>query len=77
MAFSSNKEGAALEAAVLRNRPLAGLASLNETTLLGMGREFPSVGMTISCLTEGLLACEDGREEGAKLWPVHLMEEQR
>jgi hypothetical protein len=64
-----------LEAAVLRKHQLAGLVSLNETTLPGMHREFRAMGMTISFLTAGLLVCEDGREETAKLWPVHLMEE--
>ena len=66
-----------MEAAVLRKRPLAGLASLNDTSLPGMHREFRAMGMTISFLTAGLLVCEDGREETAKLWPVPLMEEQR
>ena len=66
-----------MEAAVLRKRPLAGLASLNDTSLPGMHREFRVKGTTIALLIAGLLVCEDGREETAKLWLVHLMEEQR
>ena len=76
MAFSSSKEGAALEAAVLRKRPLAGLASLNDTTLAAMDREeWRAMGTTISLFIAGLLMRMDGTEETAKLWPLHKMEE--
>ena len=66
-----------MEAAVLRKRPLAGLASLNDTTLPGMYREeLRAMGTTISLLIAGLLVRKDGTEETAKLWLLHLTEEQ-
>lgn len=66
-----------MEAAVLRKHQLAGLASLNDTTLPRMYREeSQAMGTTISLLIAGLLVRKDSTEETAKLWLLHLTEEQ-
>ncbi len=66
-----------METTVLRKHQLAGLASLNDTTLPGMYREESrAMGTTIPLLIAGWLVRKDGAEETAKLWLLHLTEEQ-